>query len=34
MAQQQTVLVLGATGSIGGEVVRQLCDAGWQVRGL
>jgi nucleoside-diphosphate-sugar epimerase len=29
-----TVLVLGATGGIGGEVARQLRDAGWQVRAL
>ena len=29
-----TVLVLGATGGIGGEVARQLCDAGWEVRAL
>jgi len=29
-----TVLVLGATGGIGGEVTRQLRDAGWQVRAL
>ena len=28
------VLVLGATGGIGGEVARQLRDAGWQVRAL
>ena len=28
------VLVLGATGGIGGEVARQLRDAGWEVRGL
>ncbi len=28
------VLVLGATGGIGGEVARQLRDAGWTVRGL
>ncbi len=34
MTQRQTVLVLGATGGIGGEVSRQLRDAGWQVRGL
>ncbi|VVD62013.1 NAD-dependent epimerase/dehydratase family protein [Pandoraea anhela] len=27
-------LVLGATGGIGGEVTRQLLDAGWQVRAL
>lgn len=31
---RQTVLVLGATGGIGGEVARQLLEAGWQVRGL
>jgi nucleoside-diphosphate-sugar epimerase len=30
----QTALVLGATGGIGGEVARQLSDAGWHVRGL
>jgi len=29
-----TVLVLGATGGIGGEVARQLRDAGWDVRAL
>ncbi|KQX91178.1 NAD-dependent epimerase/dehydratase family protein [Variovorax sp. Root473] len=29
-----TVLVLGATGGIGGEMARQLRDAGWQVRAL
>lgn len=29
-----TVLVLGATGGIGGEVARRLRDAGWQVRAL
>lgn len=29
-----TALVLGATGGIGGEVARQLHDAGWQVRAL
>jgi nucleoside-diphosphate-sugar epimerase len=36
MATQQagSVLVLGATGGIGGEVARQLRDAGWQVRAL
>lgn len=28
------VLVLGASGGIGGEVARQLRDAGWQVRAL
>ncbi|MEP6875782.1 MAG: NmrA family NAD(P)-binding protein, partial [Burkholderiales bacterium] len=30
----KTVLVLGATGGIGGEVARQLRDAGWTVRAL
>jgi nucleoside-diphosphate-sugar epimerase len=34
MAHGETVLVLGATGGIGGEVARQLRDAGWRVRGL
>jgi nucleoside-diphosphate-sugar epimerase len=32
--QDQRALVLGATGGIGGEVARQLRDAGWQVRAL
>ena len=31
---QETVLVLGATGGIGGEVARQLHASGWHVRGL
>ncbi|QGZ64691.1 SDR family NAD(P)-dependent oxidoreductase [Paraburkholderia acidisoli] len=31
---RQTVLVLGATGGIGGEVARQMLDAGWTVRGM
>lgn len=31
---ETTVLVLGATGGIGGEVARQLRDAGWSVRAL
>ncbi|WP_175724920.1 NAD-dependent epimerase/dehydratase family protein [Burkholderia ambifaria] len=31
---QRTALVLGASGGIGGEVARQLRDAGWQVRAL
>ncbi|KQV53200.1 hypothetical protein ASC95_10575 [Pelomonas sp. Root1217] len=30
----KTVLVLGASGGIGGEVARQLRDAGWVVKGL
>ncbi|PJJ19425.1 nucleoside-diphosphate-sugar epimerase [Janthinobacterium sp. 67] len=30
----KTALVLGATGGIGGEMVRQLLAAGWQVRAL
>ncbi|CAA2100309.1 NAD-dependent epimerase/dehydratase family protein [Variovorax paradoxus] len=34
MARNGTVLVLGATGGIGGEVARQLRDASWQVRAL
>src|ERR1700722_10177882 len=34
MVSKDTVLVLGATGGIGGEVSRQLLDAGWDVRAL
>jgi nucleoside-diphosphate-sugar epimerase len=34
METKNNVLVLGATGGIGGELARQLCDAGWQVRAL
>lgn len=34
MVSSNTVLVLGATGGIGGEVARQLQDRGWNVRGL
>src|SRR5579863_1278152 len=34
MASKSSVLVLGATGGIGGEVTRQLRDAGWDVRAL
>ncbi|MEB0009352.1 NAD(P)H-binding protein [Pseudomonas sp. MH9.2] len=34
MAGNNTVLVLGATGGIGGEMARQLCDSGWDVRAL
>lgn len=34
MVSKGTVLVLGATGGIGGEVSRQLLDAGWDVRAL
>ncbi|SAK89854.1 NAD-dependent epimerase/dehydratase family protein [Caballeronia ptereochthonis] len=34
MAQEESVLVLGATVGIGGELARQLRDAGWHVRGL
>ena len=29
-----TALVLGANGGIGGEMVRQLLAAGWQVRAM
>jgi nucleoside-diphosphate-sugar epimerase len=32
--ESKLVLVLGATGGIGGEAARQLRDAGWQVRAL
>ena len=32
--KNNTALVLGATGGIGGEVARQLRDAGWKVRAL
>jgi nucleoside-diphosphate-sugar epimerase len=34
MAGIGKVLVLGATGGIGGEIARQLRDAGWEVRAL
>lgn len=34
MTQTATALVLGASGGIGGELARQLRDAGWQVRAL
>ena len=34
MNSTNTVLVLGATGGIGGEVARQLRDRGWNVRAL
>jgi len=34
MASSNSVLVLGANGGIGGEVARQLRDAGWDVRAL
>lgn len=34
MDSKNTVLVLGATGGIGGEVARQLKDGGWNVRAL
>lgn len=33
-APRGLALVLGVTGGIGGEVARQLRDAGWEVRGL
>lgn len=33
-SDNKTVLVLGATGGIGGEVARQLRDDGWQVRAM
>ena len=34
MERNKTALVLGASGGIGGELARQLRDAGWQVRAL
>lgn len=34
MERNKTALVLGASGGIGGEIARQLRDAGWQVRAL
>ncbi|SFX48478.1 NAD(P)H-binding protein [Marinospirillum alkaliphilum] len=34
MNQQPSILVLGATGGIGGETTRQLRDAGWQVKAM
>ena len=34
MTDKRIVLVLGATGGIGGEIARQMRDAGWQVRAL
>jgi nucleoside-diphosphate-sugar epimerase len=34
MDSSNTVLILGATGGIGGEVARQLRDSGWSVRAL
>ena len=34
MDNKNTVLVLGATGGIGGEMARQLRDAGWTVRAM
>jgi nucleoside-diphosphate-sugar epimerase len=34
MSSKRTVLVLGATGGIGGETARQMRDAGWEVRAM
>jgi nucleoside-diphosphate-sugar epimerase len=34
MTNRNAVLVLGASGGVGGEVARQLRDAGWEVRAL
>jgi nucleoside-diphosphate-sugar epimerase len=34
MTSKRRVLILGATGGIGGELARQMCDAGWEVRAM
>lgn len=34
MTSKRTVLVLGATGGVGGEIARQMRDAGWEVRAM
>ncbi len=34
MTSKRTALVLGAAGGVGGEIARQLLDAGWDVRAL
>ncbi len=34
MTNQKTALILGATGSIGGQVARTLCEKGWHVRAM
>jgi nucleoside-diphosphate-sugar epimerase len=34
MVRKCTVLILGASGGIGGEVARQMSDAGWEVRAM
>ena len=34
MPDKRSVLVLGATGGVGGEMARQLRDTGWEVRAL
>jgi nucleoside-diphosphate-sugar epimerase len=34
MTSKGVVLVLGAAGGVGGEIARQMRDAGWEVRGM
>jgi nucleoside-diphosphate-sugar epimerase len=34
MSNERAVLVLGATGGVGGEIARQMRDAGWEVRAM
>jgi nucleoside-diphosphate-sugar epimerase len=34
MVEQRSVLVLGASGGVGGELARQMREAGWEVRAL
>jgi nucleoside-diphosphate-sugar epimerase len=34
MSGKRTVLILGASGGIGGEIARQMRAAGWEVRGM
>lgn len=34
MTSKRVVLVLGATGGVGGEIARQMRDAGWDVRAM
>lgn len=34
MKNQKTILVLGATGSIGGQITKKLLESGWKVRAM